>query len=81
MPFGDCTGPWWANDQGYGRGFGRKNGFGRGFGGFGRGFCRGLGFFNWFNSNNNNDLRRVWLENKKRVLEAELEAINRELQQ
>ncbi len=81
MPFGDCTGPWWANGQGYGRGFGRKgNGFGRGYGGFGRGYGRGFGFFNWFNFGNN-DLRRAWLENRKRILEAELNAINQELQQ
>ena len=86
MPFGDCTGPWWLNEQ-FDRSYGRGFGFGRGFGrrnfggrGFGRGFGRSFGFFNWFNSGNN-DARRAWLENRKRVLEAELDAINKELQQ
>ena len=70
MPFGDGTGPWWANgrrDTGWGRGFGRRAGFGRGFG-------RGFGW-GWRNYDDYYDAteEKSWL---KREIDALTERLN-----
>jgi len=60
MPWGDCTGPWWAQNgaNNWTGGFRRFWGFRRGFRGFGRGFMAfrrfGGPYWNYWNTTETN---------------------------
>lgn len=88
MPWGDCRGPWWAQNQDntnqnqdYGsgfRGFGRRFGFGKP-----RRFVRpgyGTGFGFWMANQAINQQQTTSLEAHKRELEKEIDELQKELE-
>ncbi len=69
MPFGDCTGPWWAQGNGW-------NGFRRGFRGRGYGF-----YYNqaWNQPSNTTDINPLLKEIEE--LKARIDELQRKLNQ
>ncbi len=77
MPWGDCTGPWWAQD---GRGP-RRAGYGRGYGYRGGWFGRWFGAPWWAQNNDyySEEDEKTYLKSEESWLKSRLEAIRQRL--